>query len=173
MNSRLQLRSRIQASKSTQLVRQGCFFLPIFSCNFDEPSELQFFTGLLFYAYVETHQVNRLVFENTKGVQPLVTKGVRPLVTVKDQYSHLVYPIICIGKQTGHLRCKRIMKANTSLLHKFVCFQMPNKRLQAWSLLIIEWEIPSFSKTMLLQFRESPFSLCFILSKALHCQVTK
>ena len=39
------------------------------------------------------------------------------------------------------------MKEKNTLLHKFVCFQMHNKRLQAWSLLIFEWEITSFSKT--------------------------
>ena len=36
LNSRPQLRSRIQASKSSQLVRQGSFFLPLFSRNLDD-----------------------------------------------------------------------------------------------------------------------------------------
>ena len=58
---------------------------------------------------------------------------------------------ICIQKQTsenvdsiGHRSCQNERKK--TLLHKFVCFQMPNKRLQAWSLLIFEWEVTSFSK---------------------------
>ena len=38
------------------------------------------------------------------------------------------------------------MKEKNTLLHKFVCFQMHNKRLRAWSLLIFEWEITSFKK---------------------------
>ena len=38
-------------------------------------------------------------------------------------------------------------KKKTPLLNKFVCFQMSNKRLQAWSLLIFAWKITSFSKT--------------------------
>ena len=63
LNSKPQLRSRIHASESTQLVRQGCFFfhfsLPTLTTNW-----AQIFTGLLFYEYVEIHQVRRLVFDN-------------------------------------------------------------------------------------------------------------
>ena len=46
-------------------------------------------------------------------------------------------------------------------LYYFVCFQMPNnyKRLQAWSLLLFECEITSFSQTTLVQ--REPFLTMF------------
>ena len=37
------------------------------------------------------------------------------------------------------------MNEKTPLLHKLVCFQMLNKRLQAWSFLLFVWEITFFS----------------------------
>ena len=40
------------------------FFLPLLSRNFRRPIIFQIFTGLLFFAYVEIHQVRRLVFDN-------------------------------------------------------------------------------------------------------------
>ena len=54
-----------------------------------------------------------------------------PLVIVIDQYSHVVYPNVCMKNQTcenlgsiGHQSCKRIMKEKTQSWHNFVCFQM-------------------------------------------------
>ena len=41
------------------------FFRPLLSCNFDDHlSSDQIFTGMLFCAYVEIHQVRRQVFDN-------------------------------------------------------------------------------------------------------------
>ena len=49
---------------------------------------------------------------------------------VKDQYSHLVYPNICITKQIFtklFIRiANKIMGEKKPLLHKIVCFQNPN-----------------------------------------------
>ena len=62
------MRSRNQASESTQLrvtrVRQWCFFFHINISQLLSTDWAQIFTGLLFYAYVEKHQVRRLVFDN-------------------------------------------------------------------------------------------------------------
>ncbi len=44
-------------------MKQGCFFLSLFSCNFDD-NWAKIFTGLLFYAYVGMHLVKTLVFDN-------------------------------------------------------------------------------------------------------------
>ena len=65
------------------------------------------------------------------------------------------------------------MKEKTPLLHKFVCFQMPNKRIRASSLFFFfffEWEITTFSKSMLLQ-RESFLTMFYTInsSPALAC----
>ena len=76
------------------------------------------------------------------------------MVTVKDQSSHLLYLNTCIQTKNCehfdsicHLSCKKIIKEKSPLLHKFVCFhQMPNKRLQAWSLSTFQWEFTSFLK---------------------------
>ena len=46
------------------------------------------------------------------------------------------------------------MKETTPWLHNFVCQQIHRKRLQAWSILLFEREITSFSKPMLLQSME-------------------
>ena len=60
LNLRPQLRSGIQASESTQLMRQGCFFFH-YSLTTSTTNWVQIFT---FYAYVEVYQVRRLVFDN-------------------------------------------------------------------------------------------------------------
>ena len=55
--------NRNQASKSTQLVWQGCFFFRL-SLATSTTNWVQHSTCLLFYAYVEIHQVRRLDFDN-------------------------------------------------------------------------------------------------------------
>ena len=51
----------------------------------------------------------------------------KPLVTIKDQYSHLVYPNVCIKKQTceilesiSHRSCKRIVTEKNTLVAQIV-----------------------------------------------------
>ena len=58
--------------KAQKIVQQGCFFLAYFSCKLDDELSLNFFTGLLLYAYVGIHQVwiledVSLVFSWTRG----------------------------------------------------------------------------------------------------------
>ena len=85
------------------------------------------------------------------------------LLIVNDQSSHLVYPNISIKKQAGenlssigHRSCEKMMKAKTTLLDEFVCFQTE-----------INSEKLHFSQN-LCYFRGSRFSQCCILSTALH-----
>ena len=57
------MRSRRQASKSTQVRVTRVFFLPLLlSCSFDAKAQIS--TGLLFYVYFEIHQVRIPVFDN-------------------------------------------------------------------------------------------------------------
>ena len=56
------------------------------------------------------------------------------MVIVKDQSSHLVYPIKTINQQAcenlgsiGHRRFEKMMKEKTPLLDEFVCFQIGTK----------------------------------------------
>ena len=68
--------SRNQASESTQLRVTRVFFSFIVISQLRRPIELNFFTDLLFCAYVEVHQVRRLVFDNNK-LADLPKKGQR------------------------------------------------------------------------------------------------
>ena len=61
------LRSPNQASeklKAHNFVWQGCFFVHYLYIATSTTDWDQIFTGLLCYAYVEIHQVRRLVFDN-------------------------------------------------------------------------------------------------------------
>ena len=72
MVSRPQLRSQVQASESTQLVRQGCLFLPCYYLATSTTNWVPILTGLLFYAYVGIHQlVRRLVLDNNYQMCPV------------------------------------------------------------------------------------------------------
>ena len=80
--------------------------------------------------------IRRRETEKSSVLKALDTSG----IYVKDQSSHLVYPNACVKKQScensdsiGHQSCKRIMKEITALLHKFVCFQKPEKGLRITS----------------------------------------
>ena len=61
------------------------------------------------------------------------------------------------------------MEEKTNLLHKCVCFQMPNTCtiLHAWSFNILVRKL--LLSQRLCQFRGSRFSQCFILPATLHC----
>ena len=50
------------ASEGTQFVQQGCLFFHVSLAN-STTNWVKIFPGLLFYAYVEIHQVRRLVFD--------------------------------------------------------------------------------------------------------------
>ena len=62
----------------------------------------------------------------------------------------------------GHRSCMRIRKEKTPLMQKFVFFQMPNKRLQAWSLFFYLSE--KFLSQKLRYFRGSRFSQCYTIN---------
>ena len=53
----------IKHLKAHNFVWQGCFFFHYYLAT-SKTVWAQIFTGLLFYAYVETHQLWRLVFDN-------------------------------------------------------------------------------------------------------------
>ena len=53
----------IKHLKAHNFVWQGCFFFHYYLAT-STTNWAQIFTGLLFYAYVEIHQVRRLVFDN-------------------------------------------------------------------------------------------------------------
>ena len=83
------------------------------------------------------------------------------IIAVTDQYSHLVYPKICIQKQIceivcsiDHRSCKRVMNQENTLVAQLYVLSDAYKRLQ-----LIDWETTLFSKTMLLQ--KEPFPTMF------------
>ena len=66
-----------------------------------------------------------------------------PLVIVKDQSSHLVFPIICTKQQTcenlgsiGHRSCEKMMKEKNTRVGRICVLSDRNKRLLARSLLL-------------------------------------
>ena len=54
-------------------------------------------------------------------------------------------------------------KKKTPFLHNLCAFHLLSKRLQAWRILLFEWEMTSFYKTTLLQ--REPALLCSLASK--------
>ena len=96
------------------------------------------------------------------------------MVTVKDQFSHMVFANAQNNKPVKFWAPSSKLEENkekTHLLYNLLCFQIPPKRLEAWSLKS-EWELSSsFKKKLRYFFRGSRFSQCFILSPALHCSL--
>ena len=116
---------------------------------------LETFCHFLKYRWVKS------IFFNGTGHLRLLSISQSSVSLGVSQHTH----IICkhFGS-IGHRSCKRIIwKQKHKLLAHFMCFQKHNKRLQAWSFLSFEWEIISFSKTLLLQresFLTMPTALC-------------
>ena len=68
----------IKHQKAHNFVWQGCFFFHYYLATSMTDWD-KIFTGLLFYAYIEIHQVRRLVFDNYQTCTFPLTKGYLPL----------------------------------------------------------------------------------------------
>ena len=119
----------------------------------------QIFTGLLFYAYVEIHQVRRLLFDNYQK-----WNCQRPVFSLVKTCENL--------KSISHWSSERVIKENTTV-PQVVCFQVLEFETSAQLRSRIQFKL--FSEKILLSqklcflHKGSCFSQCLMLSTALHC----
>ena len=85
----------LKQSKQPRMTR--VFFLPLLSRNFEDDQEFHIFTGLLFCAYVEIHQVRRLVFNNYQWC-PVPLNKLKCISNQYDTWSQLSNSYMCSRK---------------------------------------------------------------------------
>ena len=102
--------------------KQGWMAVTVSHTLYHSNTILTWFTFSLYFKGMDT-------FSNCQ--RPVFSLGVSQhamSIQICDIWTQLVIKVVGV-----------YWKKKTPLLHKFVCFQMPNKRLQAWSRLLFEW----------------------------------